>query len=58
VPGIEPVYRSHREVKRGLLQKQVRRAGLTDQEYVAFFYDRVVVVAEDEPTSQGVGDGG
>jgi hypothetical protein len=27
----------HREVKRALLQKLVRLAGLTDQEYVEFF---------------------
>lgn len=27
----------HKQVKRALLQKQIRRAGLTDAEYVAFF---------------------
>jgi predicted RNA binding protein YcfA (HicA-like mRNA interferase family) len=27
----------HKQVKRTLLQKQIRHAGLTDAEYVAFF---------------------
>lgn len=30
----------HREVKRTLLQKQIRRAGMTDDEYAQLFADR------------------
>jgi hypothetical protein len=30
----------HKEVKRTLLQKQIRRAGLTDDEYVAYFHGK------------------
>lgn len=30
----------HKEVKRTLLQKQMQRAGLTEQQYLDFFHDR------------------
>lgn len=31
---------NHSEVKRALLQKQIRRAGMTDQEYLDCFYPK------------------